>query len=156
MRWYVGSDHGAVELRERLAQWLRSHGHEVGEIFGPASAEQSCDYPEIAEAVGRRLAAEPGTMGLLVCGTGQGMAMSANRIRGVRAALVTDAFSAVMAREHNDANAICMGQRVLGPGLAEHLLSTFANASFEGGRHARRVGKIEAIAAAPPDPTPTS
>lgn len=145
MRWYVGSDHGAVQLRSQLVAELRAAGHEVCKVVGPEDNTQSCDYPDVAAEVGRALLADPGALALLVCGTGQGMAMSANRIRGIRAALVSDIFSAKMAREHNDANAICMGQRVVGPGLASQLLFAFANATFEGGRHARRVGKIEAI-----------
>lgn len=147
MRWYVGSDHGGVSLRQQLVDHLRQAGHEVRAEHGPSDPATSCDYPDVARVVGQAVRDDPGSLGLLVCGTGQGMAMAANRIRGVRAALVGDVFSARMAREHNDANVICLGQRVVGPGLAVELWKAFAAASFEGGRHARRVGKIEAIPA---------
>lgn len=147
MRWVVGSDHGGVSLRDELVARLSERGDEVLAVHGPATEGDKADYPDVAMAVCDRVLAEPGSFGLLVCGTGQGMAMSANRRRGIRAALVSDVFSARMAREHNDANALCMGQRVLGPGLAGDLLEAFAKARFEGGRHERRVGKIEAIEA---------
>ncbi|MCB9712633.1 MAG: ribose 5-phosphate isomerase B [Myxococcales bacterium] len=147
MRWYVGSDHGGVALRDLLVAHLRTHGHEVLAVLGPAHEGESVDYPDVAMEVCDRTLADEGSLALLVCGTGQGMAMSANRRRGIRAALVSDVFSARMAREHNDANALCMGQRVLGPGLATDLLDAFVRARFSGGRHARRVGKIEAITA---------
>jgi ribose 5-phosphate isomerase B len=145
MRWYVGGDHGAVELRRHLVERLRARGDEVAGELGPDTATQSVDYPDVATAVCQEVLAEPGSRGLLVCGTGQGMAMAANRVPGIRAAVVADPFSARMAREHNDANVLCMGGRVVGPGLAADLLEAFAGASFEGGRHARRVDKIEAI-----------
>lgn len=151
MRWYVGSDHGGVALRQQLVAHIRKAGHEVVAEHGPSEPGQSCDYPDIARVVAHAVRGDTGSFGLLVCGTGQGMAMSANRTRGIRAALVADVFSAHMAREHNDANVICLGQRVVGPGLALDLWEAFAAASFEGGRHARRVGKIEAM---PVEPTP--
>lgn len=152
MRWYVGGDHGAVELRQLLVEWLRARGDEVAGELGPTAASQSIDYPDVAHAVCQQVLAEPGSRGLLVCGTGQGMAMAANRVPGIRAAVVLDPFSARMARAHNDANVLCMGGRVVGPGLAVDLLEAFASASFEEGRHARRVDKIEAIGAAPGTP----
>lgn len=145
MRWYVGSDHGGVALRDRLVARLYERGDEVGLVAGPAEASDKRDYPDVAMEVCDRVLADPGSFALLVCGTGQGMAMSANRRRGIRAALVGDVFSARLAREHNDANAVCMGERVTGLGLGVDLLDAFASASFEGGRHARRVAKIEAI-----------
>ena len=150
MRWYAGGDHGAVELRRVLVEHLRARGDEVLADVGPTAASDSVDYPDIAVDVCRRVLADPGSFGLLVCGTGQGVAIAANRLRGIRAALVADAFSARQSREHNDANVLCMGGRVLGPGLAVDLLEAFARASFEGGRHQRRVDKIEAIE--PEDP----
>jgi ribose 5-phosphate isomerase B len=145
MRWYVGGDHGAVELRRVLVEHLRARGHEVIADMGPSTAGDSVDYPDIALSVCTQLLTDPGSFGLLVCGSGQGVAMAANRVRGIRAAVVSEAYSARMAREHNDANVLCMGGRVVGPGLAVDLLEAFAGASFEGGRHQRRVGKIEAI-----------
>lgn len=145
MRWYVGSDHGAVSLRRHLVAHLRAAGHEVVAELGPEDPTQSIDYPDVAARVCAQVLAEQGSRGLLVCGTGQGMAMSANRIPGIRAAVVAEGFSARLAREHNDANVLCMGERVVGLGLATDLLDAFAGASFQAGRHARRVGKLEAI-----------
>jgi ribose 5-phosphate isomerase B len=144
-RWYVGSDHGAVALRQHLVEQLRARGDEVVGEIGPDDAAKSVDYPDVATHVCQQVLAEPGSRGLLVCGTGQGMAMTANRVHGIRAAVVADPFSARMAREHNDANVVCMGGRVVGPGLATDLLEAFATATFAGGRHVRRVEKIEAI-----------
>jgi ribose 5-phosphate isomerase B len=145
MRWYVGGDHGAVELRRVLGEHLRSRGDEVLADIGPQASTDSVDYPDIAVDVCRQVLADPGSFGLLVCGTGQGVAMAANRISGIRAAIVSEGFSARQAREHNDANVLCLGGRVIGPGLAVELLEAFARASFEGGRHQRRVDKLEAI-----------
>jgi ribose 5-phosphate isomerase B len=153
MRWYVGGDHGAVELRRVLVEHLRAHGHEVAADIGPRVAGDSVDYPDIAVAVCRQLLADPGSFGLLVCGSGQGVAIAANRIKGIRAAVVTETYSARMARQHNDANVLCMGGRVVGPGLAVDVFEAFAGAAFEGGRHQRRVGKIEAIDATAVDAT---
>lgn len=154
MRWYVGGDHGAVELRRVLVERLRQRGDEVAGELGPASPSDSVDYPHIAVAVCRQLLADPGSLGILVCGTGQGVAMAANRVHGIRAAVVSDTFSARQAREHNDANVLCMGGRVVGPGLAGDLLEAFARASFEGGRHQRRIDAIEAISPGGPTSGP--
>ncbi len=145
-----------MALRRHLVDHLRAQGHEVVTEVGPADPSQSIDYPDIAVHVCTEVLGDPGSRGLLVCGTGQGMAMSANRIPGIRAAVVVEGFSARLAREHNDANVVCMGGRVVGPGLAVELLDAFAAASFEGGRHARRVGKVEAIGAAAPEAGPPS
>ncbi|MCA9719192.1 MAG: ribose 5-phosphate isomerase B, partial [Myxococcales bacterium] len=136
-RFHLGSDHGGVELRDELAAVLTADGHTIMSTAGPRSADESADYPDIAVTVCRRLLEDPGSFGLLVCGTGQGMAMTANRIPGIRAALVGDVFSARMARAHNDANVLCLGQRVLGSELAKALAREFAATSFEGGRHQR-------------------
>ncbi len=150
MRVHVGSDHGGVVLRKHLVAALREWGVAVASEHGPADASESVDYPDVALEVCRRmlrdreLAQSPETFALLVCGTGQGMAMSANKLAGVRAGVVADPFSARMIRVHNDANVICLGERVLGSELAKVLLREFVDARFEGGRHARRVEKIEA------------
>lgn len=137
---YLGSDHGGFELKNALAAHLREQGWET-EDLGCYSAE-SCDYPDFAAAVGRAVAANEGTLGLLVCGTGIGMSLAANKIPGVRAAVCGDVYSAKMTRRHNDANILCLGARVTGPGLAEEIADAFFSSSFEGGRHARRVAKI--------------
>lgn len=143
MRLVLGSDHGGVELRRHLASVARELGHEIVAEIGPADATQSVDYPDIAREACGHVLAVPGTLGILVCGTGQGMAMTANHISGIRAAVLSDTFSAQMARVHNDANVLCLGGRVVGFGLGRALLSAFLDAEFEGGRHARRVAAIE-------------
>ena len=146
MLFYVGSDHGGIEMREQLSKLLCSWGHEVVETFGPTESSEPVDYPDVALDLSRALLAsaenEVPALGLLVCGTGQGMAISANKIPGIRAGVVSDAFSAKMIREHNNANVICLGQRVLGSELAGLLLRSFVDSEFAGGRHDKRVDKI--------------
>lgn len=138
--FYVGADHGGVQLKEFLVEALADRGHQV-EDLGPFATD-SVDYPEYAIKVATRVAADDGSRGLLVCGTGLGMSMTANKIRGIRAALVTDPFMAAMAVEHNDANVLCLGERVIGIGLAASILDAFLGAKFGGDRHARRIGKM--------------
>lgn len=141
---HLGSDHAGIELRRHLAGRLREAGYTVASEEGPAEASESVDYPDIAATVARRVAGDPGSRGLLICGTGQGMAMTANRIPGIRAGVCGDCFSAAAIREHNDANVLCLGQRVLGSELAWVVLRAFLEADFAGGRHVRRVAKIDA------------
>ena len=141
MRVVLAADHGGVQLKDHLAQRLRDHGHSV-EDLGTHGGE-SVDYPDFAHAVANSISGASADRGILVCGTGQGMAMSANKIDGVRAGVVSDVFSARMIVEHNNAQVLCLGARVLGPALAESLVDAFLDASFEGGRHERRVGKME-------------
>jgi ribose 5-phosphate isomerase B len=141
-RWIVGADHAGFELKNYLVNVLRRLGDEVEDIGTHEPA--SVDYPDYAAEVARRVAAGEGR-GLLVCGTGIGMAMTANRVRGVRAAVVTDAFTARATRAHNDANVMAVGQRVIGAGVAEEALKAFRDTEFEGGRHQRRVDKIEKV-----------
>ncbi len=141
MRIVLGADHGGVELKNQLAEKLRRGGHSV-EDLGTDGAS-SVDYPDFAHAVASCVASDTADRGILVCGTGQGMAMSANKVQGVRAGVVSDVFSARMIVEHNNAQVLCLGARVLGPALAESLVDAFLDASFEGGRHERRVGKME-------------
>lgn len=138
-RWIVGADHAGLELKNHLVGVLRALGDDVEDI-GTHSAD-SVDYPDYAAEVARRVAAGEGR-GLLVCGTGIGMAMTANKVPGVRAAVVTDAFTARATRAHNDANVMAVGQRVIGAGVAEEALKAFRETAFEGGRHQRRVDKI--------------
>lgn len=144
MRVHLGNDHAGVEMRRTLAEALKSWDHELCSEIGPDRPEDAVDYPDVAAQVCDRVLADPGSVGVLVCGTGQGMAMTANKIAGIRAAVVLDGFSARMVREHNDANVLCLGSRVAGSELAKLLLSTFLTAEFAGGRHARRVAKIDA------------
>ncbi len=143
MRVYLGSDHGAIELRLVLAAAVREWGHELVSEIGPTEVGESVDYPDIAAQLAASVLGDPGSFGVLACGTGQGMAMAANKIPGIRAAVVLDGYSARMAREHNDANVLCLGGRVAGVELAKLLLQTFLAGEFAGGRHARRVAKIE-------------
>ena len=137
---FVGSDHAGLELKRELSGVAAGLDYEVVDI-GTHSAD-STDYPDYAHQVAGAVARGEG-LGLLVCGTGLGMSMAANRHSGVRAALCGDVFSASMTRQHNDANLLCIGARVVGAGLAAEILKAFLNASFEGGRHQRRVDKIE-------------
>ncbi len=152
MKFHVGSDHGGVTLREILCESLRGWEHAIVSVSGPVNAGEKADYPDVASAVCRRVLAaraqgEADVFGLLVCGTGPGMAIAANKVPGIRAGVVGDAFSAQMIRGHNDANVICLGERVVGSELAKVLLRAFVDTPFEGGRHARRVDKINALSA---------
>ena len=140
MHLAIGSDHAGLELKAELVEYLRSLGHEVKDHGTHDST--SIDYPDYAAKVARSVAKGDSELGFLICGSGQGMCMAANKIRGVRAAVCSDTFSAHAVREHNNANVLCLGQRVVGPGLALEIADTFLKAEFEGGRHARRVGKI--------------
>jgi ribose 5-phosphate isomerase B len=144
VKWFVGADHAGFALKRSLADYLRGLGDQVEDVG--TSDESSCDYPDYGERVGREVAASGGAVrGLVVCGTGIGISIAANKIPGVRAALVHDAFTAQAARAHNDANVIAFGARVVGPGVAEQALRVFRDTPFEGGRHARRIEKITAL-----------
>ncbi len=141
MKVFAGSDHAGLALKNSLVERLQSQGHEVVDL-GTHSTE-STDYPDYAHAVCKAVLAEEGARGLLVCGTGLGMSIAANRHAGIRAALCQQAYDAEMTRQHNDANVLCLGARVIGGGVAEATLDAFVGTDFEGGRHARRVAKIE-------------
>jgi ribose 5-phosphate isomerase B len=143
MKIAVGADHAGYRLKEHLARLLAREGHEV-EDLGTSSAD-SVDYPDFAAVVSGKVAAGEAERGILVCGTGIGMAMAANKIRGVRAAACNELFSARMARAHNDANVLALGERVVGTGLAEEIVRTFLATPYEDGRHARRLEKIRAL-----------
>ena len=134
---YIGSDHAGVGLRELLAEKLSGQGHAV-KTFGPAPGE-SCDYPIPARAVCTNVLGDSGSFGILICGTGIGMSMAANRISGIRAALCSCEFQARACRQHNNANVLCLGERVTGPGVALAMAEMFLASEFEGGRHLRRV-----------------
>jgi ribose 5-phosphate isomerase B len=143
MRVVAGSDHAGLSLKKVLVEQLRKAGREVEDLGTFESS--SVDYPDYAVAVARQVSEGKADFGLLVCGTGQGMAMVANRIPGVRAAVVSEGFTAAATRQHNDANVLCLGERVVGPGLAAQILDIFLSTPYEGGRHARRVGMIQAL-----------
>lgn len=134
----IASDHGGFKLKTEIMAHLDERGLEYKD-FG-AYSEASCDYPEFAEAVGRAVASGEFERGILICGTGIGISISANKVHGVRAAVCGDCFSAEMCRLHNDANILALGERVTGVGLALKICDIFLDTAFEGGRHARRVG----------------
>lgn len=142
MKIAVGSDHGGLALKEHIKNYLRQKGAEV--VDHGTFDESSCDYPDFAgklctDIVEKHSGAD---RGILFCGTGIGISIAANKIKGIRAALCGDVFSAKMSREHNDANVLCLGGRVIGTGLAEMITDAWLETKFAGGRHARRVEKI--------------
>ena len=139
----IGSDHGGFALKQEILRHLEAAGYSVKD-FGTYSAD-SCDYPVYGEAVARAVASGECERGILICGTGIGISISANKVRGIRAALCGDCYSAEMTRRHNDANILALGARVLGPGLALKIVDTFLTTEFEGGRHARRIALISEI-----------
>ena len=143
MKIAIGADHGGYSLKEVLKKHLLERGFDV-EDFGTFDT-QSCHYPVYAEKVARAVAAKEAELGVLVCGTGIGMSIAANKVKGIRAAAVSDCFSAQATREHNNANIICLGERTVGPGLAMRIVDTWLNASFQGGRHQTRVDMISAL-----------
>jgi ribose 5-phosphate isomerase B len=136
----VASDHAGLELKNALVTELQKRGLEVRDFGTTTSA--SCDYPDFAHAVGRALESQEIERALLVCGTGVGMSIAANRHPAVRAVVCSEPLSARMARQHNDANVLCLGARVIGAGTALDIVDAFLAAAFEGGRHAARVAKI--------------
>ena len=141
MKLVIGNDHAGVEFKEKLVKALEERGHEVINV-GTDSLE-SVDYPDIAVLVGEKVLDGEAKFGILICGTGIGISIAANKIKGIRAALVHNEFTAKLARLHNDANVIALGARLIGDELGLACVETFINTEFEGGRHARRVGKIE-------------
>ncbi|MEE2751329.1 MAG: ribose 5-phosphate isomerase B [Myxococcota bacterium] len=143
MRLIIGSDHAGLELKNKLLEHLGGMSYEVKDVGTHTS--ESTDYPDYAAQVASAVSAGEADLGVLVCGTGQGMAITANKVAGVRAAVCADTFTAHSTREHNDANVLCLGDRVVGSGLACEIVDAFLSAEFEGGRHARRIGKITAL-----------
>lgn len=141
----LASDHAAIGLKAELVRVLEGRGEAYRDL-GPFD-ESSVDYPDFAHLLVREILDGRAHLGILICGTGIGMSMAANRHRGVRAALCHDAYTAGMARRHNDANVLCLGGRVLGGGVAAQIVEVFLDTAFEGGRHQRRVAKIEPAAA---------
>ncbi len=138
----VGSDHAGYELKNQLIEHLKNRGYEVKD-YGTYS-EASCDYPDYAKQVANAVAGGEAEQGLLVCGTGIGMSMVANKVKGIRAAVLSDEFSAEATRSHNDANILCLGARVVDYAKAEKLLDIFLDTPFSAEeKHIRRIGKIE-------------
>lgn len=137
----IGSDHGGFELKAKIAEYLEGKGIEIKD-FGTFTNE-SCDYPVFAKEVATEVANGSFNRGILICGTGIGVSIVANKVKGIRAALCFDAFCAKMSREHNNANILCLGQRVLSKDLALEIVDIWLKTDFEGGRHQRRVDLIE-------------
>jgi ribose 5-phosphate isomerase B len=140
MKIAIASDHAGLELKTEMVRVLTEKGHQAQD-FGTHSGD-SVDYPDFASQVARAVQKGECSLGVLICGTGVGMSIVANKYRGVRAALCHTEFEARAARGHNDANVLCLGQRVLGPGVAASVMEAFLDGKFEGGRHERRVQKI--------------
>ncbi|MCC8091287.1 MAG: ribose 5-phosphate isomerase B [Oscillospiraceae bacterium] len=141
----IGSDHGGFALKQTVMQHLSALGLEYKD-YGTYT-EESCDYPIYAEAVARAVTSGVAEKGILICGTGIGVSIAANKVQGIRAALCGDCYSAEYTRRHNDANVLALGARVTGAGLAEKIVDTFLQTGFEGGRHARRVALISDLEA---------
>ncbi|MBX5481672.1 MAG: ribose 5-phosphate isomerase B [Myxococcaceae bacterium] len=140
MKIAIASDHAGLRLKVELVELLLSRGHELDDLG--TYNNDSVDYPDFATQVALAVREGRADRGVLICGTGIGMSIVANKYRGIRAAVCTSEFEAKMARAHNDANVLCLGQRVIGPGLAGTILQAFLDTPFEGGRHERRVQKI--------------
>ena len=143
MKIAIASDHGGFDLKEQVKVWLQEMGHEV-EDFGCHSKE-SCDYPDFGAAAARAVASGQCERGIVICTTGIGISIAANKVKGIRCALCSEPWSAEMTRRHNDANMLAMGAGAVGPLLARRIVETFLTTEFEGGRHQRRVDKITAV-----------
>lgn len=141
MRVAVASDHAGYELKEFAKAVLQKMGCEVEDLG--TSSEASVDYPDFARAACRRVLAGEAERGVLVCGSGIGMSMAANRFKGIRAALCSDLYTSKFSRLHNDANVLCLPGRLMGKGLAEEVIRVWIETQFEGGRHARRLAKLD-------------
>ena len=139
----IGCDHAAYELKLKVIEHLKDQGIEVEDVGTNSTA--SCDYPDFADALCKKIMSGEYERGILICGTGIGMSMAANKHKGIRAACCSDTFSARLTRLHNNANVLCMGARVVGAGLAIDLVEAFINAEFEGDRHIKRLSLIEDI-----------
>ena len=143
MKISLGCDHGGYALKEHIKAYLESKGHEVVDC-GTYSTD-SCDYPIFGEAAARKVQSGECERGIVICTTGIGISIAANKVNGIRCALCSDSLSAEMTRRHNDANIIAMGAGIVGPNLARRMVEVFLNTEFEGGRHARRVALLDSI-----------
>ena len=140
MRIGIGNDHSAVEMKKEVMKFLQDLGYEVIN-YGTDSTE-SCDYPVYGEKVGRAVVAKEVDLGILICGTGVGISLAANKVKGVRAVVCSEPYSARLSRQHNNTNILAFGARVVGIELAKMIIEEWLNAEFEGGRHQRRVDMI--------------
>lgn len=143
MKIAIGNDHAAVELKNEIMEYVKSLGHEVTN-FG-TDTHDSCNYPDFGEKVGMAVAAGEFDCGILICGTGVGISIAANKVNGVRAAVCSDVATAHLVKEHNNANIIAFGARIVGNELAKDIVKAYLEAEFLGGRHATRVAMIEEI-----------
>ena len=141
MKYFIGTDHAGFEVKPFVIEYLKNKGIEV-EDLGCYSSE-SVDYPDFAHKVAKAVLENPGSRGILICGSGIGMSLAANKHKGIRAALCHDYYTAEMARRHNNANILCFGARIVGKGEIESILEAWLTHEFEGGRHQRRVEKID-------------
>jgi ribose 5-phosphate isomerase B len=138
--YYVASDHAAIEMKKFVVEYLHEKGFHVVDL-GPNTPDR-VDYPDFAKKLADNITLDGDAKGILICGSGIGMSIAANKCKGIRAGLARDAYDAKMAREHNDANVLCLGERTTGLGTAESILDAWCKSDFEGGRHAQRVEKI--------------
>ena len=143
MKFYIATDHAGIEYKDFIKDLLTNKGIDV-EDLGPYNNDR-VDYPDYAKKCANAVVNDSGSFGILICGTGIGMSIAANKVKGIRAALCHDAYTAAMARAHNDAQILCFGQRVLGLGTVESVIESFLEAKPEGGRHEQRVNKIMSI-----------
>ena len=143
MKYYIGADHAGIDIKAYVKELFENLGHEV-EDLGPYNKDR-VDYPDFASKVCQSVLKDDESKGILICGTGLGMSMAANKFDGIRAALCHNEYSAAMAREHNDANVLCLGERVSGYGMVEAIVKSWDSNSFAGGRHEGRVDKINAL-----------
>ncbi len=141
MKFYIATDHAGYALKEFTKNYVRELGHEIIDL-GPDNADR-VDYPDFAKKCAEAVVADEGSFGILICGTGIGISISANKVAGIRAGLCHDAYTAMATRAHNDANILCFGERVVGKGVIESMIDAFCSTEFEGGRHSGRVAKIE-------------
>jgi len=143
MKYFIGADHAGIEIKAFVKELFEVHGHEV-EDLGPFNKDR-VDYPDFAAKVCEAVLKDENSKGILICGTGLGMSMAANKFDGIRAALCHNSYSAAMAREHNDANILCLGERVLGYGMVESIVDAWNSNEFARGRHQGRVEKINKL-----------
>ena len=143
MKIAIGNDHAAVELREVITEYLKELGHEVTN-YGAAAGEK-CDYPTVGQKVGEVVAAGQYDCGILICGTGVGISIAANKVKGIRAAVCSDTATARLVKQHNNANILAFGARIVGTELAKDIVKAYLDAQFEGGRHQRRIDMISDI-----------
>jgi len=140
-KFYIATDHAGYAIKAYVKEIVTNLGHKIVDL-GPDSADR-VDYPDYAKKCANAVLEDEGSLGILICGTGIGISIAANKVPGIRAALCHDHYTAKLTRQHNDANILCFGERVVGKGVIEDMIEAFASTEFEGGRHATRVSKIE-------------